>query len=313
MTIQNLRYIIEIARCNSISKAAKSLYMTQSAISNAVKETEAELGIQIFHRTSHGVTLTFDGEDFLPYCKEVVAKMDYIQNRYQNRGASGTSFSVSCQHLPFAVRAYRSFISEFQDTSFELSFWELPVKEIFHDVNSGKSEIGVFLFRDDQVPEIRKALYLHDLSYTELAQPAVYVFLDRSHPLAGHCFLTSDDLSPYPCVTFDYRSDTGVNTSDIVSFSDFHKSIHVCDRSTKLALLKDCHSFCVDIEPSIDLYSPSDSHLVAIPLHLQDRAEVVHAGYISSKKHPLREPGQRYIQLLHEECQKTFPTKEPVH
>lgn len=81
MTIQNLRYIIEIARCHSISKAAKSLFMTQSAISNAVKETEAELGIQIFNRTSHGVTLTFDGEDFLPYCKEVVAKMDYIQNR----------------------------------------------------------------------------------------------------------------------------------------------------------------------------------------------------------------------------------------
>ena len=70
MTIQNLRYIIEIARCHSISKAAKSLFMTQSAISNAVKETEAELGIQIFNRTSHGVTLTFDGEDFLPYCKD---------------------------------------------------------------------------------------------------------------------------------------------------------------------------------------------------------------------------------------------------
>ena len=42
MTIQNLRYIIEIARCHSISKAAKSLFMTQSAISNAVKETEAD-------------------------------------------------------------------------------------------------------------------------------------------------------------------------------------------------------------------------------------------------------------------------------
>ena len=137
MTIQNLRYIIEIARCHSISKAAKSLFMTQSAISNAVKETEAELGIQIFNRTSHGVTLTF------------------------------------------AVRAYRSFIADFQDDSFELSLWELPVKEIFHDVNSGRSEIGVFLFRDDQVPDIRKSLYLHDLSYTELAQPCVCISIRK--------------------------------------------------------------------------------------------------------------------------------------
>lgn len=312
MTIQNLRYIIEIARCNSISKAAKSLFMTQSAISNAVKETEAELGIQIFNRTSHGVTLTFDGEDFLPYCKEVVAKMDYIQNRYQNRTSVRTSFSVSCQHLPFAVRAYRSFVSEFEDDSFDLSFWELPVKEIFHDVNSGKSEIGVFLFRDDQVPDIRKSLYLHDLLYTELAQPPVYVFLDHNHPLAEHSFVTPDDLSPYPCVTFDYRSDAGANTSDIVSFVDFDKYIHVCDRSTKLALLKNSQAFCIDIELSIEPSVSASGSLLAVPLHLQDRAEIVHAGYITSKKHSLHETAQRYIQLLNQECQNTFSKKEPI-
>lgn len=309
MTIQNLRYIIEIARCHSISKAAKSLFMTQSAISNAVKETEAELGIQIFNRTSHGVTLTFDGEDFLPYCKEVVAKMDYIQNRYQNRSAARTSFSVSCQHLPFAVRAYRSFIADFQSDSFELSLWELPVKEIFHDVNSGRSAIGVFLFRDDQVPDIRKSLYLHDLAYTELAQPCVYVFLNENHPLAGCSYLTPDDLMPYPCVTFDYRNSTEQNTSDIISFSDFSKYIHVCDRSTKLALLKKGTAFCIGTELSVDPSSDRKHGITAIPLHLQDRPETVHAGYIVSRKHAVHELCQHYIDFLTQECAQTFSSK----
>lgn len=313
MTIQNLRYIIEIARCHSISKAAKSLFMTQSAISNAVKETEAELGIQIFNRTSHGVTLTFDGEDFLPYCKEVVAKMDYIQNRYQNRSAAQMNFSVSCQYLPFAVRAYRLFLSEFQDTSFELSFWELPAKEIFQDVNSGRSELGVFLFRDDQVPEIRKALYLHDLAYTELAQPPVYVFLNRKHPLSDHAFLTPEDLSSFPYITLDYRNGTEENSSDIVSFPDFKQSIHVCDRHTKLALLKNSDAFCIDTELYIDLSCANINNITAIPLHLQDRAETVHVGYITSKKRTLHELSQRYIQLLTQECQSAFPEKQPVH
>lgn len=313
MTIQNLRYIIEIARCHSISKAAKSLFMTQSAISNAVKETEAELGIQIFNRTSHGVTLTFDGEDFLPYCKEVVAKMDYIQNRYQNRSTARTSFSVSCQHLPFAVRAYRSFLSEFQDTSFELSFWELPAKDIFQDVNSGRSELGIFLFRDDQVPEIRKSLYLHDLSYTELAQPPVYVFLDSRHPLAGCSFLTPEDLSSFPCVTMDYRNGTEENCSDIISFPDFKQSVHVCDRHTKLALLKNSNAFCIDTELDIDLSYADTNAITAIPLHLQEHAETVHTGYIISKKRTLHDLRQRYIQLLTLECQLAFPEKQPVH
>ena len=47
MTFQNLKYIIEIANCHSISQAAKNLYMTQSAVYNAVKETEKEVGIRI--------------------------------------------------------------------------------------------------------------------------------------------------------------------------------------------------------------------------------------------------------------------------
>ena len=63
MTLQNLRYIVEVARCRSFSKAAQSLFMTQSALSAAVRETEAELGNQIFRRTNRGVTLTVDGED----------------------------------------------------------------------------------------------------------------------------------------------------------------------------------------------------------------------------------------------------------
>lgn len=301
MTIQNLRYIIEIARCNSISKAAKSLFMTQSAISAAVKETEDELGIQIFNRTSHGVTLTFDGEDFLSYCKEIVAKADYVQNRYKNRAAARTSFSVSTQHISFAARAYRSFIEEFQGSSFDLSLRELPMKEIFHDVNSGKSEIGVFLFRDDQVPEIRKSLYLYDLSYTELMQPPVFVFLNKNHPLAGHDFLTPDDLRPYSFLTFHYDNDAEPDIANLASFMEFDKCIHANDKGTILILLQNKNSFFIDIELSAD--PGTASSFLAIPLHLQNGPEIVHAGYAVRKKHPLSDPCQNYIELLRHECE----------
>lgn len=305
MTIQNLRYIIEIARCNSISKAAKSLFMTQSAISAAVKETEDELGIQIFNRTSHGVTLTFDGEEFLVYCKEIVAKMDYVQNRYQNRAMARTSFSVSSQHIAFAVRAYRSFLEHFTAASFDLSLRELPIKELFHDVSSGQSELGLFLFRDDQAPEIRKSLYLYDLAYTELAQPAVYVFFSKNHPLADHACLTPEDLNPYPCLTFHYRNGTEPDISDALAFTGFDKCIHVNDKSTLLALLQNNHSFFIDIELSID---PGMANAIsAVPLYLQNGSEVIHAGYAVQKKHALSAPCQQYIALLQQECQTISP------
>ena len=69
MTLQNLRYVVEVANSKSFSRAAQSLFMTQSALSAAVKDVENELGILIFRRTNRGVQLTPEGEDCLKYCK----------------------------------------------------------------------------------------------------------------------------------------------------------------------------------------------------------------------------------------------------
>lgn len=306
MTIQNMRYIIEIARCKSISKAAKALYMTQSALSNAVKETEEELGIQIFTRTNHGVILSYDGEDFITYCKEIVAKIDYVQERYQKRAAQQTSFSVACQHLPFAARAFRSLVSELDEKIYDLAFLELPFQEIFHAVSNGQSEIGIFLFRDNQAPEVRKSLYLHELTFTELAQPCVYVFLREGHPLSGHQILTEKDLKPYPFVTFDQKNGIELATEEIISFSDFEKYIHVNDRNTKLSLIRKSNAFSVGIgspsKASQRAEKKTAHSLLAIPLQLQDRIETVHVGYVLSKNRAVRKICRKYIEYLLKEC-----------
>jgi len=52
----------EVAKQQSFSRAAKRLYMTQPAISQAIMNLEKELDIRLFTRTSKGVTLTNEGE-----------------------------------------------------------------------------------------------------------------------------------------------------------------------------------------------------------------------------------------------------------
>ena len=51
----------EAARCGSISGAAKRLYVSQPAVSNAVAQLEASLGVKLFNRSSRGITLTEEG------------------------------------------------------------------------------------------------------------------------------------------------------------------------------------------------------------------------------------------------------------
>lgn len=67
-----MKYIIAIVRCGSITEAAKQLFISQPSLSNAVKDIENEIGIEIFQRSAKGITLTIDGSEFLSYARQVV-------------------------------------------------------------------------------------------------------------------------------------------------------------------------------------------------------------------------------------------------
>ena len=69
MTLQQLKYVIEVVSAGSISRAAERLFVTQPSLSNAIRELEQELGVELFLRTSRGVALTQDGAEFLGYAR----------------------------------------------------------------------------------------------------------------------------------------------------------------------------------------------------------------------------------------------------
>ena len=57
MTLQQLRYLIEVAQSGSFNAAAHELYVSQSTLSMAIKDLESELGVSIFLRSNRGLTL----------------------------------------------------------------------------------------------------------------------------------------------------------------------------------------------------------------------------------------------------------------
>ena len=55
MNIQQLAYIVEIAKCKSISRASEYLFVSQPALSQQIRNLEKELGYRVFRRTSKGL------------------------------------------------------------------------------------------------------------------------------------------------------------------------------------------------------------------------------------------------------------------
>ena len=79
MTLQQLRYVITIAKYNSMNKAAKELFVSQPNMSETVRSLEEELNIKIFNRSNKGIVMTPEGEEFLSYARQVVDQYSLLE------------------------------------------------------------------------------------------------------------------------------------------------------------------------------------------------------------------------------------------
>ena len=78
MTNNQIQYMIEVARTGSVNQAARNLFISQSALSNAIRSVEQEFGRKIFHRSSRGVTLTPFGKLFIAYITPISHQLEQL-------------------------------------------------------------------------------------------------------------------------------------------------------------------------------------------------------------------------------------------
>ena len=67
----NMKYVYQLYLDRSFSKAAEHLYMTQPALSIAIKRVEAELGAELFDRSRHPLELTQAGEAYIATIRQI--------------------------------------------------------------------------------------------------------------------------------------------------------------------------------------------------------------------------------------------------
>lgn len=84
MRINQLRQILEIEKCRSISQAARNLYISQPSLSIVLNDFEKEIGVQLFTRSNTGIRPTPDGERLLSMMHEVITGIDNIQSYAQS-------------------------------------------------------------------------------------------------------------------------------------------------------------------------------------------------------------------------------------
>lgn len=80
MQLEQFRYANEIAKCGSITKAAKNLFVSQPSLTIAIQKLETELGFALFIRSSKGIQITPKGEEALATIQQILSLTENLTN-----------------------------------------------------------------------------------------------------------------------------------------------------------------------------------------------------------------------------------------
>ena len=294
MTLQQLRYAIGVARASSFSEAATQLYISQPSLSTAIRDLEREIGIDIFTRTSRGVSVTQEGAEFLGYARQVIEQTDLIESRYRDAKPQKRLFSVSTQHYAFAVNAFVELIRDIGEAEYECTLRETRTHEIIDDVKNLRSEIGILYENDFNERVLEKLFTENALVFTPLFTSMPHVFVSAKHPLAKKRRVSLDALSDFPCLSFEQGEYNSFHFAEEIQSTLVHKkSIKVSDRATLFNLLIGLNGYTI----STGIITPdlNGNDIVAIRLDLEERITV---GYIVHSSVGLSQAGSLFLDKL---------------
>ncbi len=299
MTIQQLNYAVVISETGSFTRAAEILYISQPSLTEAIRELEKEIGIQIFNRTSRGVTLTGDGKEFLQYARSVCGSYEELMERYVGGEGVKKKFSVSTQHYSFAVKAFVEMVKKFDTREYEFSLMEERTQEVIHDVAAARSEIGILYRSDFNASAINKLLRTSGLTFHHLIDCDAYVYLYKDHPLAKKKHITFDMLGDYPCLAFD-QGDTAsfYYAEEILSTNDYPRMIKANDRATMLNLMVGLNGYTICSGIICEELNGSDYRAVPYQGDEENPGAVMEIGYITRANSTPGAIAEQYIEEL---------------
>ena len=299
MTLQQLLYVLTVSDEGTMNKAAEKLYVSQPTLTSAIRSIEQELHIQIFNRTSHGVTLTNQGREFLTYARQLYQQYELLKNRYEDVSMRRNKFRVSCQHYSFATKAFVQTVRQFGTSKYDFAISETKTMQVIEDVGNSLSEIGILYLSNYNRHFIEKQFEEWNLEFHHLTYCNAYVYLYKEHPLAKQESITYDELLSYPNMTFDQGDSPALYTAEeILIENEFPQTIQVNDRATMLNLMRGLNGYtlCSGII-SQDL-NGNDYVVVPYEANIENPNSRMEIGWISRKHTILSDFGKVYVETM---------------
>ena len=306
MTIQQLKYIVTVAEKGKINEAARTLFISQPSLTNAIHELEKELGFDIFNRTNRGIAATTRGTKFLSYARQVVEQMSLLESTFLETIPEKQHFQVSTQHYSFVVDAFVNFLKEVDYKEYDVTLRECRTAEIIEDVKNARSQLGFLYISSFNEKVMQKFIKDNHLEFKPLFEAKPHIFINKDHPLASKGLVDLSDLAEYPYLSFEQGEyNSFYFAEEILSTNIRDKVIRVSDRATLFNLLIGLNGYT--ISTGIISKELNGESIISRPLNVDEQIQL---GYIKRKNEPNGVHADHFLELLIKHINSGLSTEE---
>ena len=197
MNLLHMKYAVEVARLGSLNKAAETLLIAQPNLSRSIKELEADLGITIFQRSAKGMELTPDGEEFMDYARDIIHRMDKLEQSYRDGSHKKRKFSISVPRACYISAAMAEFSKTIGDVPVEIYYKETNSKKTIRKLLDNEYKLGIIRYSENYDKYYKTMLEQKGLVCELVAEFSYVLIMSRDNPLAQKQTITYEDLSDY--------------------------------------------------------------------------------------------------------------------
>ncbi|MFC3395360.1 LysR substrate-binding domain-containing protein [Brenneria rubrifaciens] len=194
LTLRQIRHFIAVAETGSISAAAQTSFVSQSSLTMAIQQLEAETEVCLFERHAKGMALTHQGHQFLRQAYLILATVENaLRSLKMDGGSVSGSLTIGVTSLVagyFLVELLKRFKTYYPNV--EVKVVEDERHYIEHLLVGGEIDIGVLILSN---------LEDHDALQTEVLSHSPYrLWLPPLHPLLEKESISLADVAAEPLI-----------------------------------------------------------------------------------------------------------------
>ena len=203
MTLKQILYVRAVSKAGSIGKAAEALFISQSSLSESIQNLEREYDMVLFERTSRGIPLPRQGEEFLKDTQLLSNIYQDLDDKYKNRKSDREHFCVSSLHHVSGIDAFEHIVSQPKNQKYHLGYFEGNMDQVLQDVETNRSDVGVLFFTSDSRSTIIKACNRRDIFFQHMKYDLLHIYVHKTHPLAGRGSVTLAEIQQHPFISYE--------------------------------------------------------------------------------------------------------------